>query len=177
MLQEKVGENVEQLIKNKYLLERNYIIDMDAVGERKQGIYRSKVVKRESIPAIVDLLLTEDEYSIVYDRESLLNQLLDRYDSGISRFYAIEENGSIIASCSSYGETKELAIVGGVIVHRDFRGRGYAFDVDAHICVDLFHEGKSCISFVNYENKASLALHKKLGGVIYSTYYKYIRRE
>ena len=48
---------------------------------------------------------------------------------------------------------KELAIVGRVNVHRNFRVHGYAFNVDAYICADLLHEGKSCISFVDYDIK------------------------
>lgn len=122
------------------------------------------------------MLLTEEEYSIVYDRDTLLKQLLDRYESGISRYYAVKKHGMVVASCSSYGETEDLAIVGGVIVHKDFHRLGLAKDVEQHICTDLRNEGKSCISFVNYDNAPSLALHNKLGGTIYSSYNKFSRR-
>lgn len=43
MLQENIGYLVEQQLSGKYILERNYIIDMDAVGKQYDGIYESEI--------------------------------------------------------------------------------------------------------------------------------------
>lgn len=177
MLQAEIGRRLESSLVSNYILERNHIIDMDEVSKGVNHSFLSVQADKEDIPEIVDLLLTEEEYAIVYERDVLLKQLYDRYDSGISRFYVIKDTGKIIACCSSYGETDDMAIVGGVIVHRNYRRRGFASDVDTHIICDIQQKGKSCISFVNYENIPSLNFHKKLGGFPYSTYYKYIRRQ
>ena len=175
MLPEAAGKAMQSYLED-YMLERNYIIDMDHVAEKTDLTYKSVVAKREDIVAIADLLLTEEEYSIVYDRNVLIDQMLDRYDRGISRYYAVIEDGKVVASCSSYGETDDLAAIGGVIVHKDWRRRGLAADVENHICEDLRRENKTRIGFVNYLNSPSLALHKKIGSVVHSTYYKYIRQ-
>ena len=172
MLPEEAGKAMREEL-TAYTLERNYIIDMDNVGVKEQD-FKSVVAGREDIVPICDLLLTEEEYSIVYDRDVLIAQSLARFDQGISRYYAIKEDGMVVAACSTYGETDDLAPVGGVIVHKDYRRKGYAADVENHICQDLGREGKTRIGFVNYLNTPSLALHKKIGSIVHASYYKYI---
>ena len=173
MLPEEAGKQLEAEF-SELTLERNHIIDMDGVGMKEEN-FKSVVAGREDIVEIADLLLTEEEYSIVYDRNILITQMLTRYDQGISRYYMIREDDKIVASCSTYGETDDLAPIGGVIVHKDYRRRGYAADVENHISYDLGKEGKTRIGFVNYLNTPSLKLHKKIGSVICATYYKFIR--
>ncbi len=172
MLPEEVGKRLEAELTG-FALERNCIIDMDQVGTEADD-FKSVVAGREDIVEIADLLLTEEEYSIVYDRDVLIAQMLDRYDQGISRYYMIREDDKIVASCSTYGETDDLAPIGGVIVHKDYRRRGYAADVEKHISHDLSKEGKTRIGFVNDLNTPSLELHKKIGSTICGTYYKFI---
>ena len=176
MLQDVIGQDIKDVLLKDFILERNYIIDMDNINVGPEVTFRSTIAGREDIVAIADLLLSEEEYSIVYDRDTLIKQMLERYDLGISRYYAAKEDGIVTASCSTYGETDDLALIGGVIVHKDFRRRGLAADVENHACADLEAEGLSRVGFVNYENGPSLALHKKLGAVVHATYSKFIRK-
>lgn len=176
MLQDQIGQAIKEKMEDRFLVERNYIIDMDGVISKNNQGFRSIIASREHIVAIADLLLSEEEYRIVYDRETLINQMLERFDQGISRYYAVIEDGTVAASCSTYGETDDLALIGGVIVHKDWRRQGLAGDVENHACADMRSEGLSCVGFVNYVNEPSLALHQKLGAVVHATYTKFIRR-
>ena len=176
MLQDVIGQSIKEILLKDFILERNYIIDMDNINVQPEEGFRSVIADREDIVAIADLLLSEEEYSIVYDRDVLIKQMLERYDLGISRYYAVKEGEIVTASCSTYGETDDLALIGGVIVHKDWRRRGLAADVENHACADLEAEGLSRVGFVNYENAPSLALHKKLGAVVHATYSKFIRK-
>ena len=176
MLQDVIGQSIKEALLKEYMLERNYIIDMDGINVELETTFKSVIANREDIVQIADLLLSEEEYAIVYDRDVLIRQMLERYDLGISRYYAVKEGGLIAASCSTYGETDDFALIGGVIVHKDFRRRGLAADVENHACADLEAEGLSRVGFVNYENAPSLALHKKLGALVHATYFKYIRK-
>ncbi len=176
MLQDVIGQSILDQMTPQFVVERNYIIDMDGVKPKEGVVYRSQLVGREDIEKIADLLLTEEEYSIVYDRQILIDQMLDRYDRGISRYVAVKEGDLVVSSCSTYGETDDMAMIGGVIVHKDWRRRGLAADVENFICDILAEENKNRIGFVSFENAPSLALHTKLGAVPCAIYTKFIRK-
>lgn len=176
MLQDKIGLSIKDTLGDGFLLERNYIIDMDGVAAKEGVEFRSELVGAEDIEKIVDLLLSEEEYAIVYDRDVLFNQMMDRYERGISRYVAVKEGDLVVATCSTYGEADDFALVGGVIVHKDWRRRGLAADVENYICEILRRDNKTRIGFVNFENGPSLALHKKLGAVECAIYSKFIRK-
>ena len=178
MLQEDVGKRISDILLNKYILERNYTFEFDMQRVRSMGNqnFRSILALRTDISEIVDLMLTDDEYSIVYDREVLLDQMLQRFDSGISRYYIVRDGGKIVASSSTYGETDDIALIGGYIVHNQWRRLGLISDVADHMCYDLDRDGKTAIGFVNYDNRASRTFHEKIGVKINATYYKFIRK-
>lgn len=174
MLQNDIGQSIKDQLTDDYLVEQNYIIDMDGIKVTPGESFKSVIADREDIVAIADLLLSEEEYSIVYDRDTLIRSMEERYDLGISRYYAVKENGMVVASCNTYGETDDLALIGGVIVHKDWRRLGLAADVDNHACADLQNEGLSRVGFVRYDNEPSLKLHLKLGALIHASYTKFI---
>ena len=80
----------------------------------------------DDIPQIVDLLIADPEYVNVYDRKVLSDQMFDRYDGGFSRYFVVKMDGKVVSTCSTYGEVPGFALVGGVIVHPDYRRRGLA---------------------------------------------------
>lgn len=173
MLQESVGNKIAESLPS-YSVERNYIIDMDKVG-LEPGNFQSTIADRNDITDIVDLLMADPEYINVYEREILLKQMLDRFDSKYSRYFVLKCDQKIVAACSTYGEVMGFALVGGVIVHPDYRRRGFARDVENFTCQTLSNEGISKVGFVNYNNTASLALHEKLGAFPISTLVKLVK--
>ena len=174
MLQGAIGDRIDNELLN-YYSERNHVIDMDKVGVEEKE-YKSEIAKREDISEIVDLLMADQEYVNVYDRKVLNNQLLDRYDSDFSRFFVVKMDGKVVATCSTYGEVQGFAIVGGVIVHPEYRRRGLAGDVESYACNVLSKESRSRVGFVNFHNTASLALHEKLGAFSIATLAKFVKK-
>lgn len=174
MLQGGIGDRIDDEF-NTYYSERNHVIDMDKVGlEDKQ--YQSEIAQREDIAEIVDLLMADPEYVNVYDRKVLSDQMLDRFDGGFSRYFVVKMDGKVVATCSTYGEVPGFALVGGVIVHPDYRRRGFAGDVENFACHVLAKENISRVGFVNIHNTASLALHEKLGAFRVATLAKFVRK-
>lgn len=174
MLQGAIGDRVEDSLRG-YYFEKNYIIDMDKVGlEGKE--YKSRIADRDDISEIVDLLMADPEYNNVYNKRTLLDQLYDRFDGGFSRFFIVKINGKVVATCSTYGEVPGFALVGGVVVHPDYRRKGLAGDVENYACHVLAKEGISKVGFVNYNNDPSIALHEKLGGYSIGTLAKYVKQ-
>lgn len=174
MLQGSIGDRIEHELL-PYYSERNHVIDMDNVGlENKE--YRSIIAQRDDISEIVDLLMSDPEYISVYDRQVLSNQIYDRFDSGFSRYFIAKMDGKIVATCSTYGEVPGFSLVGGVIVHADYRRRGLAGDVENFACHVLSKENISRVGFVNYHNTASLSLHEKLGAYSVATLAKFVKK-
>ncbi|MBE6119207.1 MAG: GNAT family N-acetyltransferase [Erysipelotrichaceae bacterium] len=174
MLQGGIGDRIEDKI-DGYYSERNHVIDMDKVGlEDKE--YKSEIANREDVAAIVDLLMADPEYVNVYERDVLSAQMHERFDGGFGRYFVVKMDGKVAATCSTYGEVDNFALVGGVIVHPDYRRRGLAADVENFACHVLEKENKSRVGFVNYHNTASLALHEKIGAVSVATLAKFIKK-
>lgn len=174
MLQGGIGDRIGSEFPT-YYSERNHVIDMDKVGlEEKE--YRSEIAKREDISEIVDLLMADPEYINVYDRKVLSDQMFDRFDGGFSRYFVVKMDNKVVATCSTYGEVPGFALVGGVIVHPDYRRRGLAGDVENYACHVLEKESISRVGFVNFHNIASLALHEKLGAFSVATLAKFVTK-
>lgn len=157
-----------------WLTDHNYVIDMDRVGIAPRS-FISVLADDADIEAIADLMMADSYYIGVYERNNLVRQMKERFHDGFSRYVIIREGNSVAAACSTYGECDDLAIVGGVIVGPEYRRRGYASDIEGHICKSLEDEGKMRVAFVSTENTKSLALHKKLGGVKIGMIHKYVR--
>ena len=174
MLQGDIGDKISKDL-TTYYSERNHVIDMDKCGLQEEE-YRSEIAKREDIPQIVDLMLADAEYVNVYDRQILTKSSYDRYDDGFSRYFVVKMDGKVVATCSTYGEVPGFALIGGVIVHPDYRRRGLAGDVENYACHVLAKENISHVGFVNYNNTASLALHEKLGAFSIATLAKYVKK-
>lgn len=175
MLQGEIGDRIEDEFP-AYYSERNHVIDMDKIGiEDKE--YISEVATRDDIEEIVDLLMSDAEYVNVYNRKVLSAQLYDRFDDDFSRYFVVKMDGKVVATCSTYGEVPGFALVGGTIVHPDYRRRGLAGDVENYACHVLENEKKSRVGFVNYHNEPSLALHEKLGAFSVATLAKLVKKD
>ena len=175
MLQGKVGDRVDAYLSEDYYSERNHVIDMDKVGLEEQE-FRSEISTREDIEQIADLLLADAEYTNVYNRQVLLEQMYDRYDNQFSRYFVVKMDNKIVASCHTYGEVPGFAMVGAVIVHPDYRRRGLASDVENFACHVLENDKISRVGFINFNNTASLALHEKLGAYSFATLAKFVKK-
>ncbi len=175
MVQGEFGKRLEQDLGEIFEIERNHVIDMDKVGIDKTE-FCSEVGGREDISQIVSLLLEDPEYRDVYDREVLTDQMFDRFDGNFSTYFIVRMDGKVVASCSTYGEVEGFALLGGVIVHPEYRRRGLAADVENFACHYLTGQGVSVVGFVNFNNTASLQLHEKLGAAAISTLFKFVRK-
>ena len=174
MLQGDIGTRIQDHLSD-YYNERNHIIDMDKVNDDSR-VYESEIATRDDISAIVDLLMEDPEYVDVYDRDVLSRQMFDRYDSGFSRYFVVRRDGKVVSTCSTYGEVPGFALVGGVMVHRDYRRQGLASEVEMFACHTLASEGISKVGFVNFNNSPSLALHEKLGAFSIATLAKFVKQ-
>jgi RimJ/RimL family protein N-acetyltransferase len=176
MVQSGMGDRIENALQSHYFEEKNHIIDMDQIHGSSAENDTCRLADASDIPEIVDLLLMDKSYTEVYTRDILLQQMRQRYDDSFSRYFIIVMDGKIVATCSTYGEVPGFSMIGGVMVHPDYRRRGLAGKVEDFACDVLGNERRSRVGFVNYYNQPSLALHLKLGAVPIASLYKFVRR-
>ena len=169
-----IGDLLEPHLKNVYGLERMYAVDLNGVP--CDGIHsNAELADEEDLQQIANLMMSDPEYENTYDRIVLYNQLRARFADHFSRFFVIRKDGNIAAMYSTYGETEEMALLSGLLVHPRYRRQGLASDIIRYACEMLRNEKKKCVDFVNTQNTPSLELHKNNGGIVYSTLCKFIK--
>lgn len=118
--------------------------------EKTLSLYGNKIKKAtiEDSKEIVDLIFTDAKLSAAYTRKSLYEELSERIKMGIGRSFIIRDNGRIVAHVATYAETNLFAVVGGFIVHQQYRGTDYAYYMEMYIEHILKNEGKSHVGMV-----------------------------
>ncbi len=84
-----------------------------------------------------------------------------RLESGLGRTYLIREGDEIVSTASTTAETSVSAMIGGVMTHAGFRGRGYATLCLSVLCDELNQEGK--IACLTYDNPSADRIYKRIG--------------
>lgn len=174
MVQGEIGIILESALSFSYSVEKNYVLDMSSVNF--ESVNNCFTAGREDIEKIVDLLMMDSLYQSVFEKDKLLKQMIERYDDNFSRYFVIKDNDIITATCSTYGEFDNVALIGSVMVHPYYRRRGLASNVERYACDLLKKEGKIGIGFVNYNNIASIKLHESIGCKKVSMLYKFVKK-
>lgn len=176
MLQSELGDRLEGRLAPSYQIHKNYIMElpMSRLGKADS---RVELARREDLEDMAELMLQDDEYKDVYEKNVLVAQLRARYDDGFSRFFVIRRDGGIVAMYSTYGETDRLILLNGLLVHPRYRRQGLAQAVMRHAYHVLGREDAVGISFVNHNNVPSLAVHRKLGIGAIASLYKFVARK
>lgn len=156
----------QELLNGTYQREESFI----ATAKTRLAAMDASDIRRGAIAdiqAVADMMLTSTTYSSVYTAQELCGQMRDRMLSGNGRLFVIrDENGDLAASNATYAETKDMAIVSGVIVSKNHRHMGYGSRLTAGVWNLLYDEGKTCYAFLNTENVNTIAMHRKVGCVL-----------
>lgn len=174
MVQGTFAQRVADTIKEQYTAEYNHVIKLLF---KQEGNHTGHVelARYEDLEAISDTLIQDSEYHAVYDKTVLLSQLRSRFTDGYGRCFVIRDGGTIACAYCIYGETDNLAMLGGLITHPDYRRRGYSSQITNYALELLHQEGKVCVGFVNIHNEPSLKFHKKLGVKMIGLLCKFVR--
>ena len=175
VVMDEIGARLAPNIENSYDIERNYIWDISVMAADHLHP-QIEAAHLEDVEEIADLMMKDPEYYTVYDRETLLAQIRSRLLDGYGRTFVIRKDGKIVTTYSVYGETDNMAILGGLLVHPQYRRQGLAQEIIRSTCRMLTDENKHCITFVNFNNIPSLELHKSHGAVILSSTYKFVKQ-
>lgn len=165
-------DNAEQLLsklRKHYYMKTMNLYSLPVESNATLGIDSTDFInelqeaKTMDIDDITDFLMQDEEYRKNYDRRTLKNQLAERLVDKYSRYYIIRKDNRIIASISTKAEHPSFAIVGGVMVNKEYRGRNIGRCITYNITKILQSEGKEALSFISENNFASMQMFKQVG--------------
>lgn len=143
----------------------NYEMEVGIVGELTnlkvydtRGCYKANA---EEIKKLAELLAEDESLGKPYGFDLLYKQLLERYEENFGRNFIYRENGKIVATASTYAEKGGVAVISGVMVHPDYRGKGLSKNVLSAVCDNLKNDGFDVFSY--YYIPSATRMHQSVG--------------
>lgn len=143
----------------------NYEMEIGIVGELTnlkvydtEGCYKANA---EEIKELAELLAEDESLSKPYGFELLYKQLLERYEENFGRNFIYRDNGKIVATASTYAEKGGVAVISGVMVHPEYRGKGLSKNVLSAVCDNLKKDGFDVFSY--YYIPSATRMHQSVG--------------
>lgn len=135
-----------------------------------KNIFSPELASKNDMEEIAQLICSDEGIGGHYDPVDLRDQLIRRYEDKTGRNYVIRKDGKIVAHYATYAEAPGIAVMGGLIVSQEYRGKGYARLLHSYLANTLITENKKAVLFCHEEN--ALNMYLKLGAEIYSRYGK-----
>ena len=84
-------------------------------------------------------------------------------------YYGVRVNGSLVAAAGTHvvSPGARLAVIGNVLTHMDYRGRGFATAVTGAVTADLLRSCDQVVLNVRADNPPALNAYRRLGFVEY----------
>lgn len=156
---ESVITKLSDYLSQDYELEIGYVAELGDC--RDFGDTESYSAEENELPELAAFLATDEALGKPYGLELLKTQLLERYREGFGRNYIMRIQGDIVATASTYAEKENIAVISGVMVDPDYRGRGLSKKVLSALCQELKTEGKRVFSY--YYIESAMRMHKAVG--------------
>lgn len=143
----------------------DYEIETGLVGHLERlNDYSTKECRKADIEELSELasVLAEDEaLGKPYGYDLLYKQLCERYKEKFGRNFIYKKDGKIIATASTYAEMNKVAVISGVFVAPEWRGRGLSKKILSAVCKELCQQGFDVYSY--YYIESAHRMHKAVG--------------
>lgn len=101
----------------------------------------------EDCKEIAELICSDEEIGGHYSVDGLRGQLEERIEAKTGRSYIVRENGRIVAHSATYAEADGIAVVGGTIIHPEYRNSNYYIILSNYMMQQLENENKRAYTF------------------------------
>lgn len=154
---------IKAVLQDTYTEELSHVITIDHLLEEKMR-FSFATVSEADVPELAKVMMQDEIFYRVYTYEDLCRQISDGIKSGKRRLFILrDKRGRILASSGTYVETPEIALIGGLIVNKQFKGFGLGPVITAYLWNLIFKEGKRGAAFVSVNNHDSIAMHQGMG--------------
>lgn len=134
----------------------------EVTGRKNHSDLTIKAIStKEELGMYYDLLKSAEEYSLLPDKEQYVAAEWERIEKKDGRTCYLCVDNVMVSACSTTKESRNSAIVIGVVTHPEHRNRGYASEVVNSLFQSLLNEGK--YPYLFYSNPAARNVYKKLG--------------
>ena len=174
-------ENIDLLRKGldsgKYTYELSHIITADKLMDGKSDL-AVQPAGEVDVPEIASLMMKEHIYNTVYTYDGLCESLVRRIREGFGRLFVMRtEDGRLAATNALSAESKEFAVINGLVTDPEIRGRGLGRAITASTWNLVKNEGKRGLAFLGADNENTLSLHRKMGYTFLGLYARLIRED
>lgn len=119
-----------------------------------------RISSSEEIEMQYDLLCSAQEYSMG-SKEEYVKYGLEILKKGTDRTVYLSVDGAMVSSSTTVRETRNSAIIIGVVTHPEHRQKGYGTEALLGLFEMLLQEGK--FPYLFYNNPAARSVYKKIG--------------
>lgn len=120
-----------------------------------------EMAKKEDFRQIAEMICADEDIGRSYNIDNLAKQLYERNQEGYTRNVVIKDGKVVVAHACTNAEINGIAVVGELVVNKEYRRQGYGSDIWCNLCYTLLNENKEIYSF--YYSDVSRALHRKMG--------------
>lgn len=97
---------------------------------------------------------------------STIRETMERYkwrnENGMSRnYFCYNEKGKLIGHAGTHAESDRYGVIGGVVVHPDYRGKHIGSTLISQLCLDLIKEQK--LTYLVAHNPEAVRIYEKIG--------------
>lgn len=143
----------------------DFKIEIGYVGNLKENKVMNtdncSLATLDDLKDVAAFLATDEALGKPYGYDLLYKQLVERYTEHYGRTFILKENDKIIGTASTYAEENHCAVVSGVLIDENYRGRGLSKIVLSALCHHLHNDGFEVFSYY-YINQA-IKMHHSVG--------------
>lgn len=150
------------------------IIRLNSIKEFNQD-HLVEMATLEDVDAIAELLAEDPYYADSYTKEELVAQLYERISTGMGRSAIIRQDGKIVAHCASMTEADKIAVSGGTITKREYRGKKYGLIVENYMNKIMNQAGYEWFGFILEEKRVKI--FEELGNKVVTKYGKLVKKK
>ena len=179
---EEIVKAIEEQVKNDYHAEYGIIFNYASIPPALCKTYTVQLQEcdvaieladPEDAEGIADLLFLDEAMSSIYTKESLTQQLQERILTGMGRSYIIRDGDRIVAHNATYAESDRFVVIGGLMVHPNYRNTEYANWIQIKSSLEFQKEQKCCYFMVL--DRRLIRLQMRLGTPVAAHYGKLAR--
>jgi RimJ/RimL family protein N-acetyltransferase len=160
------------------ILKRGYKLE----SSQSHGLYYKMALKNKSLldnidtSGVVSFSTKNVDELLEFYKESYPDNWFDPRTLETNQYYGIRNKKGLIsvAGIHLYSTEYKVAALGNITTHPDFRGKGLAKIVTAHLCKSLLQSIDHIGLNVNTENKTAISCYEKIGFEVISSYEEYM---